>query len=157
MSVRIVKSMVMVAMLLGSCDGSARQPRVLAEATTTANPCGSWASSADTDGRLIGATRDSTKIRVAVSAPVRAGTEVRLDWHMTAGPGALPLTMYVERAELSEPFVRVPPRAIEPSASADDYAVYITFPDAGCWRMHGERVGGKLSGDVWLPVLLAIP
>src|SRR5687768_8670404 len=156
MSVRVVW-LVIVLMLLGSCGGSAGQPRVLAGATTAATPCGSWASPADSDGRIIGATGDSTKIRVAVPAPVRARTEVRLDWHMTAGPGALPLTMYAERAELSEPSVRLQPRAIEPADSGDDYAVYITFPDAGCWRMHGERLGGKLSGDVWLPVLLANP
>ena len=149
--------MVMVVMLMGSCGGSTGQPTVIAGATTAATPCGSWASSADTDGRLIGATRDSTKIRVAVPTSVRAGTEVRLDWHMTSGPGTSPLTVHAERAELSEPSVRVPPRTIEPAASGDDYAVYITFPDAGCWRMHGERGGGKLAGDVWLSVLLAIP
>jgi hypothetical protein len=156
MSVRIVMSMVIVVMFLASCGGSAGQPRALAVATTAATPCGSWASPADSDGRLIGATRDSTEIRVAVPAPVRARTEVRLDWHMTAGPGALPLAMYAERAELSEPSIRLQPRAIEPN-SGDDYAVYLTFPNAGCWRMHGERLGGKLSGDVWLSVLLANP
>ena len=154
MSVRAILSTIMV-ILLGSCGGLAGQPS--AGPTTAANTCGSWASSVETDGRLIGATRDSTKIRVAVPASVRAGTEVRLDWHMTSGPGTSPLTMYAERAELSEATVRVQPRTIEPADSADDYAVYITFPDAGCWRMHGERAGGKLAGDVWLPVLLANP
>ena len=142
-------------MVVGSCGGSTGQPRVVAGATTAATPCGSWASRADADGRLIGATGDSTKIRVAVPASVRAGTEVRLDWHMTSPPGTAPLAMYAERSELRG--VTVQPRTIEPAASGDDYAVYITFPDAGCWRMHGERAGGKLAGDVWLPVLLANP
>ena len=154
---RVVTSMVIVVMLLQSCGGSVGQPSVLVGATTAATPCGSWASSADTDGRLIGATLDSTKIRVAVPPSLRAGTEVRLDWHMTSPPGTSPLTMYAERVELSGASVRMPPRAIEPAASGDDYAVHITFPDAGCWRMHGERAGGKLAGDVWLSVLLAIP
>jgi hypothetical protein len=71
---------------------------------------------------------------------------------MTSGPGTAPLTMYAERAELGTSTARVQPRKIDPTGSENDYAVYITLPEPGCWRMHGERAGGKLSGDVWVSV-----
>jgi hypothetical protein len=137
-----------LALLLVSCGGSAERPRTVS--TTAADACGSWASPADSDSRLIGATRDSTEIRVAIPADLRAGTEVRLDWHMTSSPGTTALAMYAERAELGTSTARVQPRRVEQVDSENDYAVYITLPEAGCWRMHGERAGGKLSGDIWL-------
>jgi hypothetical protein len=151
--VRVLVATIIAVFLVSCGAGSADQRN--AGATSAASACGSRASSADADGRLIGATLDSTKIRVAVPSPVRAGAEVRLDWHMTSGPGTAPLTMYAERAVLGIFTVRVQPRRVEPAGSENDYTVYITLPEVGCWRMHSERAGGKLSGDIWLPVVAA--
>jgi len=147
MCVRLPMASVL-ALLLVSCGGSAEQARTMS--TTAADACGSSASPADSDGRLIGATRDSTEIRVAIPADLHAGTEVRLNWHMTSSPGTTALAIYAERAELGTSTARVQPRQVEPVDSENDYAVYITLPEAGCWRMHGERAGGKLSGDIWV-------
>jgi hypothetical protein len=148
--VRVVTAVIIATLLLACRPDVVRAPTA---APAAADACGSWASPADFDGRLIGATADSTKIRVRVPAGLRAGTEVRLDWHMTSGPGTAPLTMYAERANLRSSTARVQPRRIDPVDSENDYAVFITLPEAGCWRMHGERGGGKLSGDIWMSVL----
>jgi hypothetical protein len=147
---RLLVSSVVAFALLSCGTGSADQPN--AAATGAVDACGTRASTADSDGRLIGATGDSTKIRVAVPASIRPGTEVRLDWYMTSGPGTAPLTMYAERAELGTSTAQVQPRKVDPVGSEHDYAVYITLPEGGCWRMHGERAGGKLSGDIWVSV-----
>jgi hypothetical protein len=65
------------------------------------------------------------------------------------GVGA-PLTVFAEHADGA----RVNARSID-AISQDEYLVRILFPKAGCWRLHSERLNGKLSGDIWLAVLPA--
>lgn len=69
---------------------------------------------------------------------------------MTSGPGTAALTVYAEHSDGS----RAAPSSIDAvSAEGNDYVVNIKFPKPGCWRLHSERAGGKLSGDLWLGVL----
>jgi hypothetical protein len=103
----------------------------------------------DPAGRLMGTTRDSTAILVNVPAEVRAGIENTFDWQMTSGETS-PLTVYAQYGDGS----RITPSIIE-TVGPDDFRVQLAFPQPGCWRLHSERIGGKLSGDVWLQVLPA--
>ncbi len=101
----------------------------------------------DPAGRLIGTTRDSTAILVTVPADVRAGIELTFNWQMTSGE-ASPLIVYAQFGDGS----RIAPNSIA-RVGPDDFIVRLVFPKPGCWRMHSDRIGGKLSGDVWIQVL----
>ncbi|MDQ6871980.1 MAG: hypothetical protein M3037_08185 [Gemmatimonadota bacterium] len=122
-------------------------PGALAGSPNYANIDCSATSWRDPAGRLMGTTRDSTAILVSVPAEVRATIENAFDWEMTSGE-ASPLTVYAQYADGS----RVAPRSIE-TLGSDTFRVRLVFPKSGCWRLHSERIGGKLSGDVWVQVL----
>jgi len=127
--------------------------QVLAPGAATASPnyanvdCGAT-SPRDAAGRLIGTTRDSTAILVTGPADVGAGTDLTFTWQMTSGD-ASPLIVYAQHADGS----RIAANSIEPLGS-DDFVVRLVFPKPGCWRLHSDRIGGKLSGDVWIQVSL---
>lgn len=101
----------------------------------------------DASGRLLGTTIDSTTILVGTPAEVRPGMDLTFQWHMTSGLLGDPLSVYAQYGDGT----RVRPRLIE-TVGPDDFLVRVTLPIAGCWRLHSERTGGKLSGDVWLQV-----
>jgi hypothetical protein len=113
-----------------------------------ANADCSATSRRDATGRLIGTTGDSTAILVSAPPDLRAGAEITFAWYMTSGGLASPFTVYAQYGDGS----RVTPRSIE-TVGPDDFRVHLAFPKPGCWRLHSERIGGKLSGDVWLQVL----
>jgi hypothetical protein len=127
--------------------------QVLARGAAAASPnyanadC-SATSRRDATGRLIGTTGDSTAILVGVPAEVRPEVEITFDWHMTSSGLASPLTVYAQYGDGS----RITPASIE-TVGPDDFRVQLAFPKPGCWRLHSERIGGKLSGDVWIQVL----
>lgn len=107
----------------------------------------------DAQGWLTGASPNTTTIRVLTPRVMRAGSEVLLYWYMTSGPGTARLTVYAE----GPTGARTVPRAIDDVftgslVTQDDYIVFLTFPEAGCWRLRGERANGKTFGDVWLSV-----
>ncbi|MDQ6876186.1 MAG: hypothetical protein M3082_00500 [Candidatus Dormibacteraeota bacterium] len=105
----------------------------------------------DTNGRLIGATLDTTTIRVGTPPQVRADEPVSFDWQMTSGEywaDVSPLNVYAEYGDGT----RVIALSIE-NTGIDAYRVQLVFPKPGCWRLHSERVGGKISADTWLQVL----
>jgi hypothetical protein len=101
----------------------------------------------DAAGLLIGTTQDSTEILVGAPAEIRASIETTFDWQMLSGE-ASPLTVYAQYGDGS----RVAPLSIE-TLGLDHFRVRLAFPRAGCWRLHSDRIGGKLSGDVWVQVL----
>lgn len=126
--------------------------QVLATGAAAASP--SYASAdcsatsrRDATGQLIGTTGDTTEILVGAPAEVRAGVEIVFDWHMSSGERS-PLVVYAQYGDGS----RITPSSIE-TAGQDDFVVHLAFPKPGCWRLHSGRIGGKLSGDIWIQVL----
>jgi hypothetical protein len=141
----------LIAGLATACDGGAAFGQTAASPAT--DLCSAERSVRDTDGTLVGSTLDTTTIRVAAPQEIRATAETTFRVLMT---GVSPLNVYAEQprgavgawGRLS----RVDPRTVE-LAGSDTWMVRMTFPTAGCWRLHTERAGGKLSGDVWVDVL----
>jgi len=134
----------------GQLSGDIWLPVGASGAITTpnyANADCSATSRRDSTGRLIGMTADSTAILVGAPSQVRATIETTFEWQMTSGE-ASPLTVYAEYGDGS----RVAAHGIE-TVSPDNFRVRLTFPNAGCWRLHSERIGGKFSGDIWIQVL----
>ena len=131
-----------LALALAACGGAIQPGTAVSSAPT--GGCGVKASQRDATGALIGSSGDSTTIRVTTPQDLRAGSEGALQFYMT---GVSPLTVYAENPNGA----RVTPRAID-ITSADEFVVRLTFPTPGCWRIHSERAGGKLAGDVWLSV-----
>jgi len=143
---------ILVAALVGACTASTSSgsratgiPMVLL--------CGSQTSGRDVDGALIGSTRDSTTIRVGAPQEIRATLETAFQWRIT---GNSAFNVYAEAPDgpvgAWGRLPRVDPSAIEP-IDAERWSVRMAFPTAGCWRLHSERAGGKLAGDVWINVL----
>lgn len=153
---RLVVLLVAPAFLF-ACGGGTLTKQATASSQASAGPtsvqCGSEKSERDAAGKLIGSTRDSTTIRIAAPQEIRVADEVIFQWHMT---GVSPLNVTAEQAAgLVGDWGRLPrvdPTAVE-AVGDDAWIVRMTFPTAGCWRLHSERAGGKLSGDVWIDVL----
>jgi hypothetical protein len=123
-------------------------PGAAAPSPNYANLDCSATSARDVAGRVIGTTRDSTAILVTMPADVRADTELTFNWEMTAGSlEASPLTVYAQFGD----GLRITPNVIE-RIGPDDFIVRLVFPKPGCWRLHSERIGGKLSGDLWIQI-----
>lgn len=143
---------ILVAALVGACGGSTGLTRQ-ATAIPTAPLCGSQTSGRDADGALVGSTADSTTIRVRAPQEIRAALETTFQWFMT---GNSTFNVYAEAPDgpvgAFGRLPRVDPSAIEP-IDADRWTVRMSFPAAGCWRLHSERAGGKLAGNVWINVL----
>jgi hypothetical protein len=141
----------LIAGFATACGGGAAFGQAAVSPAT--DLCGAERSVRDTDGTLVGSTLDTTTIRVAAPQEIRASAETTFRVLMT---GVSPLNVYAEQprgpvgawGRLS----RVDPRTVEPAGN-DAWMVRMTFPTAGCWRLHTQRAGGKLSGDVWVDVL----
>jgi hypothetical protein len=142
--------MALAITLLSACGGGAAFGQAVSPATDL---CGAERSVRDTDGTLVGSTLDSTTVRVAAPQGIRATAETTFRVLMTGGT---PFKVYAEQPR--GPFgawgrlSRVAPRTVEPVGN-DTWMVRMTFPTPGCWRLHTEIAGGKLSGDVWVDVL----
>ena len=112
--------------------------------------CGAEASPRDADGKLIGATRDTTTIRVKAPQPIRAGLESTFEWYMQ---GTSDLVVYAENPQLPLQafgrYFRVDPTAVDLLAT-DTWTVRMTIPAAGCWHFQTRR--GVVSGDLWVNV-----
>ena len=143
---------ILVAALVGACTASTSSGS-RATGIPMVPLCGSQTSGRDVDGALIGSTRDSKTIRVAAPQEVRATLETAFQWRMT---GNSTFNVYAEAPDRPVGawggLPRVDPSALEP-IDAERRSVRIIFPTAGCWRLHSERAGGKLAGDVWINVL----
>jgi hypothetical protein len=145
-------TVVVTTVLISACGGS---PTLTGQATLspTTVSCGSQTSARDTDGALVGSTLDSTTIRVGAPQEIRVDLETTFQWQMT---GNSTFNLYAEAPNgpvgAYGRFPRVDPSAVEVTGS-DSWSVRMTFPAAGCWRLHSERAGGKLAGDVWINVL----
>jgi hypothetical protein len=147
----------LLSALLFACGGTARTDAGREVGTASSSPisllCGPERSSRDAAGLLIGSTSDSTTIRIAAPAEVRAEAESTFQWRMTGNEA---LNAYAEQpggpVGAWGRLPRVDPNAIQ-SLGGDAWTVRLTFPSAGCWRLHSERAGGKLAGDVWIDVL----
>ena len=147
---RLVLLLVTAAFVL-ACGGGALAKQAAASPTPVL--CGAELSARDAAGTLVGSTHDSTTIRIAAPQELRAGVETSFRWQMT---GISALNVYGEQP--AGPvgawgrLPRVDPSAVE-AVGHDTWVVRLTFPTAGCWRLHSERAGGKLAGDVWVDVL----
>jgi len=143
---------ILTAALVGACGGSTG-PATQVTGIPMVPQCGSQTSMRDADGALVGSTRDTTTIRVGAPQEIRAALETTFQYHMT---GNAAFNVYAEAPDgpvgAYGRLPRVDPSAIEPTGT-DRWAVRMAFPTAGCWRLHSERAGGKIAGDVWINVL----
>jgi hypothetical protein len=114
--------------------------------------CGPEASARDADGKLIGATQNTTTIRVKAPQLIRAGVESTFEWYME-GPTNAELVVYAENPlrplQAFGRYYRVDPTAVHLVAK-DTWAVRMTIPTAGCWHFQTQR--GVLYGDLWVTV-----
>jgi len=143
---------ILAAALVSACAGS-RSSATQATGIPMVPLCGSQTSGRDTDGALVGSTGDTTTIRVGAPQEIRADLETTFQYRMT---GNAAFNVYAEAPNgpvgAWGRLPRVDPSAIQPTGT-DGWAVRMTFPTAGCWRLHSERAGGKIAGDVWINVL----
>src|SRR5947207_1032666 len=134
---RLVLLLVTAAFVL-ACGGGALAKQAVASPTPVL--CGAELSARDAAGTLVGSTHDSTTIRIA--APQEGGRNefsVADDRHFgtqclrraAGGPSGRGVGfLALIRARLKW-WVMTPG------------VVRLTFPTAGCWRLHSERAGGK--------------
>jgi hypothetical protein len=145
-------TVVLTTVLAGACASSPALTEQAAKSPTTVS-CGSQTSGRDVDGALVGSTRDSTTIRVGAPQEIRVALETTFQWRMT---GNSTFKVYAEAPDgpvgAWGRLPRVDPSAVE-VVDGDTWTVRMSFPAAGCWRLHSERAGGKLAGDVWVNVL----
>jgi hypothetical protein len=90
---------------------------------------------------------------VLSTLPIRSGDEVKIVWRMT-GRGDAAFTAFDPQG-IAQPLAWGPEFHGGQGASTyhrpgAEWGVGYTFPTAGCWRLHAERVVG--SADVWLTV-----
>jgi hypothetical protein len=142
---------VLASALVAACSRSTTLTEQ-ATASPAAALCGQT-SGRDADGALVGSTADSTTIRVRAPQEIRAALETTFQWRMT---GNSTFNVYAEAPDgpvgAFGRLPRVDPSSVQ-AVDSDRWTVRMIFPVAGCWRLHSERAGGKLAGDVWINVL----